>query len=268
MPMGLIDTSAKPAVKSRNTKKRTTTNKKNKSKIATWRKKVLDQMTVLPGTKSLCKTDRQTNTAEQVTNQRVLYKNLINNVLTIVDATTDILPSGLKPNLRLRNTLDVKGWKITLGLYNENDWPLMFHYAIICPLENEDENLAIDFFRDHDVNSDLNFSTGLTGAAMNNLPINRDKHAVLLHKKNFIPRSPGSGTWASGAWQNVNYRRMEFYVPFNRLVTYKDATDALPFKKIYAVYWTSDPTVPSGSPEVEGGLRFAHDVICYYKDVF
>ena len=203
--MGLIDTSAKLAVKSRKLKKRTTTNKRNKPKSPRWRTKVLDQMTVQPNKKSLCKTDRQSPVAEQVISQRALYLDKINNVQTLVNATDDILPSGIKPNIRLRNALDVKGWKITLGLYNENDWPLFFHYAIISPIDDStEENMYLDFFRDYDVNTDLNFSVGISGAAMNNLPINPDKYAVLLHKKIFIPRSPGSGAWASGAWQNVN----------------------------------------------------------------
>jgi len=235
-----------------------------------WRAKTVKRMADVDKTATLCKYDRLTATT--ITNMPQGYMVYVDMTdvkgVLVTDGFTD---SGIKPNRRLSNNIDMRGWKYQLHVQNKSKTPQIFHYAMVRSRRTDSQVFSFtDFFRDYNDSRDLDFNAGLFAQNYHNLPINPEAYDVLFHKRTNIPGiALQSVDWLAGSAKDQNWRKLAGYVPYKKPVTYDD-DNALPPnpRPIFMVMWTAEPFSISGSPmdKVADVLRLHADCVAVFKD--
>lgn len=241
-----------------------------------WRRRAINAMALTPTMRAACKTDRQTALETGSLSTRTLYAKLINRI----SVATSFGTTGIAPNMRLRPIVNLRGWKINLGIINITPTcPLWFHYAIVTPKTeaNADGFDTGNFFRGYEVSRDFGMGSGAYGSVINTAPINADRFHILFHKRWYIPKQESGlpdGIWNGGDYRSANYRIKEFYVPFKKPIAFDD--DALypsgathhtkPETPIWAVYWVGVPMETAPAEPITNVIGFDHDVVAFFKE--
>jgi len=249
-------------------KKRTMccTTKRIKRRKPAWKKRAIAGMSTTPSANNVCKVFRAGGVDPTVLATRALYFTTINQVPNF-----DVLNStyGIGANMRLRNIVNLRGWRLRLSMLNLYNIPLWFNFAIIGPKgSNPDEPAVADFFRDYGTSRDIGFGTGLSGVTMNFNPINPDKFHILMHKRFFLPvNTDATSDYSEGAYANTNYRYKKFWVPFKKPIAFDDDTATnTPETEIWMAYWCDQPMTPAGASSSASAAIVTMQAFGYFKE--
>jgi len=240
-----------------------------KKGAARWKRDTLAGMSSSIKNLSVCKTFRGENVDPVAIPTRILYYAAINKppMVTSISSTT-----GIAGNARLRNVINMRGWKFQLSMRNELREPLWMNWAIVSPRGRglDEQTQSLDFFRDHTISRDVGFGPGLSSTTMNFAAINTDKYFVLRHKRWFLPSNANTDpetSYADGSYANTNYRYKEFYLPFKRPVAFDDDNSTLdPETPVWMMYWFDELMKPSGTESVANAATVQLRCIGYYRE--
>lgn len=170
---------------------------------------------------------------------------------------------------RDRNIANLRGLHIKFFAQNlDNIRAKTLHYALIAPQGNlTPVECTTDFFRHYRSTRARDFSlpsavttTRPSTLELNTNPINTDRFKVLMHKSlnlgrgNLFANTPAMNS----AGTENSYRLVEYYVPVERQIRYKDST-AVESDQLYFVWWFVQMdsyryTDPAGASPVYSGL--------------
>lgn len=172
------------------------------------------------GSSSTKKTQITAGTGNQITTTGVLL---------LTDLTAISSTNNNDINLRQRDIINLRGFKICMEIRNNLDvGPLYCNVAVLSPKQNEDnESIATNFFRSlGDVERrGIDFGDPLLSDMDRHCrPINKDRFTILKHWR-FMCDVNGNGT--EYRQQRANWRYFEKWVPLKRQVRYEgNNTDA------------------------------------------
>lgn len=151
---------------------------------------------------------------------------------------------------RLSSQINLRGIKVCEEFYNDNDFPIEVHFAIVQlkhkAAGDDLGEIETSFFRDttSDIKRSRNFPTGGVGSdlkAVKCLPLNPDKFHIITHTK----RTLGSVKVvdSSAGNQSVLLKESGFhwkhdrYYKINRTVAFDEIDQQLPERPFYCLYW-------------------------------
>lgn len=146
--------------------------------------------------------------------------------------------SGNGVGERLGSTIKMAGLKVCEQFHNDNDFPIVIHWALLQQRRNKALN-SENFFRDTTsaVDRSLNFSSPTAGGnspysfAYDCYPINPDEFYILDHRKKVLSGENADVRWDWDTW------KFEKYYKLNVKFTFDGALDSQPQKPIIRVMW-------------------------------
>lgn len=203
---------------------------------------------------------RSANAAEDLDDfsSRILYTTpLIQNI-----------PEGTGNAQRMRDLLNVRGFKLRVEVENNQTLPLYVNFAVVHPKQKYEITLD-DFFRDNGGDRSINFNdTSLDSLDYATRNINADRYNILMHKRFRLASDAGEIQNAFQPMPNTDATRiLQFYVPFKRQIRYDDAgTGELPIHQVYFLCWVDTANTPAGNAPIATVMRFSSRFITYFRN--
>lgn len=163
---------------------------------------------------------------------------------------------------RLRNIVNISGFKIHLESQNVLGGPLVLNYAVLSPKASKTISNT-DFFRGNELTRGTVFGTSQTSMTLNFADINSDDYNVLMRK---TIKLGSAFTPESVAFAETNSMETSFWVPVNRQVRFNDNTNDCD-SPIFFCIWCDQTTQPSGTLSVANAARIGIKAVTYFRDV-
>lgn len=175
---------------------------------------------------------------------------------------------GTNINQRLRNSVNISGWKICGEIKNLTNAPLYVNIAVISPkggLGTSSDIPTADFFRDFSSN-DRSKDFGIANTSLDNhcLPINSDKYTIFKHTRaRLVAEATGGDTVAL---QGMSYTNIDWWIPFKRQIRW-DANLSYPESdQVYLVYWFDKFCTAGATAASTGAVTMSHKTVMYYRE--
>lgn len=191
------------------------------------------------------------------------FQGLASRTLRIQGLT--FLPKGDLINMRERNVVNVRGFKICLAVRNMLAQPVYFNCALVS-VRNNTVVTGNNFFRAQGAERGTDFDNNLTGLQFHCLALNRDKFNILKHKRyRLAPDINDSSNYQDN--KGNSYMNLDWYVKLKRQLRYTDDDANTPIDSpIYLVYWCDAWTATSGSLPIGNTINVQDRHIMYFKE--
>lgn len=171
-------------------------------------------------------------------------------------------------NVRQREVVNCRGFKICMSARNSAKAPLYWNVAVLSP-KNAGSITAANFFRSDGESRARDFDLTLNSLEFHCLPINTDKFYILKHKRyRLAPEPANSGT--SGLYtqsQGKNYVNVDWYVPLKRQLRYDDPESTSPIDgATYLVHWCDTFNVAENSGTAASAMQITSRHIMYFRE--
>ncbi|ASH99185.1 capsid protein [Giant panda circovirus 2] len=201
-----------------------------------------------------CKTKQCSLTDITAKNSRTLYRT----------GVTDI-PGGSNPDERLRNHVNLRGFKVCLEFRNNVTTPLYVNVAVLAPKNTSGNILSeTDFFRDSGTTRAKDFSTALTAMEFHCLPVNTDDYVVLKHKRFRLGPLPGATLYQNSVGNN--YKNVDWYIKLGRQVRYESSSSQATDGHVSVAYWCDAWGAAAGTAAASGSMSVSQRYITYWKE--
>lgn len=191
------------------------------------------------------------------------------NTRTLYSGELINIPKSDSINHRVRNIINVRGFKFCMQVHNLLDRPLNLNVAIISP-KNANTIVTNEFFRDQGgAQRSTNFVDARTSLEFKCLPINTDMYNILRHKRYVLaPSSSGEGDpmeWKCD--RKCTYLSLEWYTKVKRQFQFDNVTDTEPdSNQVFLVYWADGWGTAGGTATVLNAFEMMERHIMYYKE--
>lgn len=208
-----------------------------------------------PGVGVAKKDQISTSLTESWSSRAITYYDLTDVKKTRINIADNLANADLeinKINRRQRQVINIRGFLINQSFTNNVNAPMVINVAVIAPRNSNSDVASGDgFFRDFNESRDVNFSTGLSGLQLTNLPISTDKWHVLHRQKFMLGPKQVDAVGDFNTRVPANYRIIRKYIKFNRQIRYNDDTGTTAEQKVFLVWWAdtlqaAPGTTPTG----------------------
>lgn len=202
---------------------------------------------------------------------------------SVIDSTTAItkdtrtlytqsiaqLLQGTDINQRLRQHVNLRGFKVCFEVNNGLSIPLYANFAVIAPKGTSTKSSKIDeknFFRWQGNKRAIDFSpTLLSSLEFHCLPINSDDYTVLKHKRYRLGPNQTSATFT--AQSGNSFKNIDWYIPLKRQVRYDQDEGGKPTDgDVYMVYWFDGFNVPAGEAPSTSAVAISQRYVVYFRE--
>lgn len=166
---------------------------------------------------------------------------------------------------RIRNIVNVSGFKICMEVANLRDKPLHLNVAVLGLKDSVDDVTTTDFFRGTGVSRGTNFSTALSSNDFSCRPINCDKYVVLKHERLLL----GGSNAITGYVDRMGrtFTSLQFYVPLKRQVQFDNNNSSVPTSgNVYLVYWADEFDTDEGGAVQTLAYNVRQRFITYFRE--
>jgi len=141
---------------------------------------------------------------------------------------------GADINDRLSDTINIRGFSVRTVIQSHAN--ILLNMAVVAVKDPDVTGLVTktDFFRYAFTTRAVDFSIALSAAEFHLYPLNSDKFTVLKHDRCIMAED------FTGATPYV--KTIDWWVPLNRQVTYKDDTSGSCNDNIFVIWWMDYPT--------------------------
>lgn len=211
-----------------------------------------------PNGATTCKADVIDSTTAITKDTRTLYTQSVARLL-----------QGTEINNRLRQHVNLRGFKVCFELNNGLNSPMYCNIAVIAPKGTTTKTSKIDeknFFRWQGNRRAIDFNpTLLSSLEFHCLPINTDDYTVLKHKRYRLgPNQPSAAfTTQSGN----SYKNVDWYIPLKRQVRYDQTEGGEPTDgDVYVVYWFDAFQAAAGNVPQASAVAVSQRYTVYYRE--
>lgn len=194
----------------------------------------------------------------------VVEDNTAINTRTLYFAQLDDISEGTGNNQRMRDQLNIRGFRIFMNVTNNTGNAVYFNFAVVSCI-NQDQPTTFNFFRSYGTPRAVTFSTSLTSTDFHFRPINTDEYAVLSHKRFHFGSAPSTGNLGSTS----HYKQILMWVPVKRQQRYDteatSGTAELSQKKIYKCFWCDTNNTGASALPVTT-LQYISKVVVYFRN--
>jgi len=138
------------------------------------------------------------------------------------------------------------------------DHDVYFNFAVVTQ-KNPPNSLGFDnnhFFRGNNGERGVDFDTTSSSIDLHCLPINTDKHVVLMHKRMVLGHNTST--------TRNKYGRFMKYMKINRQIRFDDTAN--PSDRFWACYWCTPVHTDSPTPLVTDTVRVQFSTHVYFSD--
>ena len=169
---------------------------------------------------------------------------------------------------RVRNIINVRGFKFCMFVHNREDIPLTFNIAVISPKAQTGVD-TVDFFRGQGAKQrGIDFATFNTSLEFKCLPINTDKYNILRHKRYTLGAAGGEVNpqdWKCD--RRCTYMEFMWYTKLNRQWQYDSTTDNGPESgRVFLVYWADTWGTDGGAAPIVNAYAVMEKHLLYFKE--
>lgn len=150
------------------------------------------------------------------------------------------IAKGTGSNDRLRDLINLRGFKFQMFLNSKVDYPTTWHIAVVAPKGDWDLTNATtagnEFLRDYRTNDRAtDVAVATSGLAINHFPINEDRFTVFKHKRVRLGPDNKELGYMTGVRQN--WAHLDFYWPVKRQLRYNTELGGNCETPVYLCMW-------------------------------
>lgn len=228
---------------------------------------------------------REVGNRANMNNCKRSVNNLIANDLGKATRTIHQFPlikiaKGTQIDQRLRQIVNMRGFKIELNMINVTQNLLICNWAVVHP---KTTGIKVDeagqtfptqeLFRGYNQSRSQNPTTTLAGVQWCNAKINTDQFAVLkrgrfiLNPGRDAPVDPGTGEIIYFPEKGSNLRMKQLWVPLRRQCAWDtNISNDYPVDQVFFVYWLDAPMSPTGKLPQPDAVAIETRVIQYFRE--
>lgn len=190
----------------------------------------------------------------------------INSRLLYISELVQNLPEGTGNDARMRDNVNLRGWRIMANVTNLSFSQVWLNIAIVSPREDGDLGVSTTaFFRSYGAQRGINFNDNLNSADFHCRPINTDKYHILMHRRFMIGMRPPSGAVSDGnVLMFIRYVTLKRQVRFNVPAGSEDPETTN--DRFWLVQWCDVNDSPIGTPSQTDVLSWINKTVTYFRN--
>lgn len=161
-------------------------------------------------------------------------------------------------NFRNGDLVNLRGCKLWMMITNQIAAPVCYNIAVVIPKRELNTNPpgTSDFFRGAGTTRSLDFDNARTGCQFANLPINKDLHDVVSHKRYIIePGRPQALTTTEYKSNRPSYKMIKTYIKIKQQVAYDGANQEAIGRNVWLIMWCDTWSNNTASVPANGVTR-------------
>jgi len=171
--------------------------------------------------------------------------------------------TGQDIDLRNRQSILLKGFKLYLQMENNSARPLHYNIAVLAPKDSTSDVGAIKFFRGSGAQRGLNFSNTLTSNDFSTRAINTDFYTVMYQTRGTM--NPITSVGLNNEMSS-NFKTISHYVKINRQIRYTDVNLNSCGSRVFLVYWFDQWQTDSGQTPTASVASVMERHVTWFKD--
>jgi len=195
-------------------------------------------------------------------NSRTLYTVDMTNIPKYTGA------SDIKRYMRSGNLIRVSGFKFCMMVRNVSNFPAFLNVAVVQP-RNSTTASTPNFFRNNDAGDTagrgIDFSINRSGLQLHCLPINTDKHMVLMHRRYKLLNMDPSNAFNNNN-RGSNMVTINKWLKINKQFRYDQDANPKCATPVFLVYWFTNQLDIAGTGVDLNAFTVSIDAITYFRN--